>query len=462
MKYPTRFQQKTIWSAATGLGMLVLGSLLIGLVWLIGQIFGFLQPVLVPLVVAGIIAYLLDPVVRILEKRGLTRFWSVITVFFGVLVAATLLVAAVIPAIQGGRSFFQKVVQNGPPIEEVGTVAFDTSATAVEINETDAAPADPTGGEEEPVKPALVDETEPDLGPALARSLHTLRRDNKNGPLGWLLTETTDGGEPIAYAGGSKSPDSLDFFWRTRAGRTLYDYKDELLDMAKRWVSVGSSKFLGFLGLVLGMIMVPIYLFFFLKDSVSIREHWHEYVPLRASRFKTELVSTLQEINGYLISFFRGQVVVGVIDGLLVGIALFFFDLPYALLIGVFMAILGVIPYIGNILCLIPSCIIAYLHAQTVRAPFDLDPWPYVGCVVLIFIGVQQINSLFTAPKIVGDSVGLHPLTVIFSMLFWSLVLGGFVGALLAVPLTAAVKVIFRRYFWEKTLRESPSTGYLS
>ena len=176
-------------------------------------------------------------------------------------------------------------------------------------------------------------------------------------------------------------------------------------------------------------------------------------MPLRASHFKTELVSTLQEINGYLISFFRGQVVVGVIDGILVGVALFIFGLPYALLIGVFMAILGIIPYIRNILCLIPACIIGYLHAQTV-SPFGLEPWPYVGCVVLIFAGVQQVNSLLTAPKIVGDSVGLHPLTVIFSMLFWSLVLGGFVGALLAVPLSAAVKVIFRRYFWERTLRE--------
>ena len=73
MNYPTRFQQKTLWSALTGVAMLVLGSLLVGLVWLVGQIFGFLQPVLIPLIVAGIIAYLLDPVVRLLEKRGLRR-----------------------------------------------------------------------------------------------------------------------------------------------------------------------------------------------------------------------------------------------------------------------------------------------------------------------------------------------------------------------------------------------------
>jgi predicted PurR-regulated permease PerM len=456
MKYPTRFQQKTLWSAATGVAILVLGGLFVGLVWLVGQIFGFLQPVLVPLIVAGIIAYLLDPVVRLLEKRGLSRLWAVITVFLATLCVITLMVAAVLPAIQGGRNFFKGVFSKPAVAENVGEVT--TQAEDASIEATTEGEIDPEAVEE-PEKPLLKPDQEPDLAPALARSLHNLRNKYKDGPIGWLLTETTDGGEPIAYANASRTPESLDFFWRTRGGRMLYTYKGEILDTGHRWLSVGSSKIFGFLGLVLGMIMVPVYLFFFLKDSASIREHWHEYVPLRASRFKTELVSTLQEINGYLISFFRGQVVVGVIDGILVGIALFFFDLPYALLIGVFMAILGIIPYIGNILCLIPASIIAYLHAQTV-SPFGLEPWPYVGFVVLIFAGVQQINSLVTAPKIVGDSVGLHPLTVIFSMLFWSLVLGGFVGALLAVPLTASVKVIFRRYFWDRTLRESDTPGF--
>jgi predicted PurR-regulated permease PerM len=232
----------------------------------------------------------------------------------------------------------------------------------------------------------------------------------------------------------------------------LFEYKGAIFKTAREWVSAGSTRILGFLGLLLGMIMVPIYLFFFLKDSASIRDHWHDYVPLKASRFKTGLVDTLQEINGYLISFFRGQIVVAAIDGLLVGIALTIFGLPYGFLIGIFMAILGVIPYIGNILCLIPACIIAWLHARD-SAPFGMEPWAYVASVVAIFVVVQQINSLVTAPKIVGDSVGLHPLTVIFSMLFWSLVLGGFIGALLAVPLSAAVKVLFRRFIWVRQMR---------
>ena len=202
--------------------------------------------------------------------------------------------------------------------------------------------------------------------------------------------------------------------------------------------------------------MVPIYLYYFLSESAAIKDHWHEYVPLKASRFKTELVETLTEVNRYLISFFRGQVLVAFIDGMLVGIALTLFDLPLGLLVGILMAVLGIIPYIGNIITLIPACVLAYFHFSVPDNPHILgdNPWAYVGGVVAIFVIVQQINSLLTAPKIVGDSVGLHPMTVIFSMLFWSLILGGFVGALLAVPLTAAVKVLFRRYIWDRRMKE--------
>ncbi len=424
MHYPTEFQKKTLWNAATGVSILVLGALLVGLIWLIGQVFGFLQPVLIPLIVAGLVAYVLEPVVRFLEKRGMSRVWSVVTLFIMILSAVTLLVAAVLPGIQRGHGALKEFLTKRQPQSQVQPAAGTI----------------PAGGDTQ------------HLSPALAGALNDLRYRNINGPIGWLLT---DPDAPVETVPAAVIPEkkTLDYFSNSRGGRMLFEYQGVILKTTRNWLTAGSTKVLGFLGLVLGMIMVPVYLFFFLKDSASIRNQWHHYVPLTASRFKTGLVETLQEINGYLVSFFRGQVLVAAIDGLLVGIALMVFGLPYGLLIGVFMAILGVIPYIGNILCLIPACIIAWLHAQG-AAPFGMSPWAYVGCVVGIFVVVQQINSLVTAPKIVGDSVGLHPLTVIFSMLFWSLVLGGFVGALLAVPLTAAVKVLFRRFIWERQLKD--------
>src|SRR5690606_14990264 len=128
----------------------------------------------------------------------------------------------------------------------------------------------------------------------------------------------------------------------------LWAQATRYIDEVMAWIRGGAGKILGFLGLALGFVMVPIYLYYILNESAAIKEHWHEYVPLKASRFKTELVETLTEINRYLISFFRGQVLVAFIDGMLVGIALTIYDLPLGLLIGILMAVLGIIPYIGN------------------------------------------------------------------------------------------------------------------
>ena len=70
--------------------------------------------------------------------------------------------------------------------------------------------------------------------------------------------------------------------------------------------------------------------------------------------------------------------------------------------------------------------------------------------VVFIMFGVQTLESTIIAPKVVGESTGLHPLTVIISVFAWEVILGGPIGALLAVPLTAACKVIMRRFVWER------------
>ncbi len=429
MDYPTEFQKKTLWNAATGVSILILGLLLVGLIWLTGRVFGFLQPVLIPLIVAGIVAYVMDPVVNLLQRRGMNRIWSVIVIYMMILCAMTLLVVAIVPGVKRAHNNFKE---------------FLNTEKEMVVNTEDGA-----------TEPIAAEETTEDsqLTTAMVRELRELQIKYPEGPVAWALAEIDDNGAVITLSKDEIQTRTLHSFAQSRAGRLIYQYKGAIYKTAKDWITTGSSRILGFIGLVLGMIMVPVYLFFFLKDSDAIRKHWHDYVPLKASRFKTELVETLSEINGYLISFFRGQVLVAVIDGILVGIALTLFGLPYGFIIGIFMAILGVIPYIGNIICLIPACIIAYLHAQGNSAPFDMSPWSYVACVLAIFVVVQQINSLVTAPKIVGDSVGLHPLTVIFSMLFWSLVLGGFIGALLAVPLTAAIKVLFRRFIWVRRIK---------
>ncbi|MGJ8678007.1 MAG: AI-2E family transporter [Akkermansiaceae bacterium] len=445
LRSPSRFQRKTLWRALTGLGILVIGLLVVGSIWLVGKVLGYLQPVLVPLAVAGIVAYLLDPIVTWLQQKGLSRLKAVVSVFFSFIIIIGLLVWMILPPI-------------------VSQLSDDKNRQE------------------------------------LSENLVYTFKDLKEHPWVNYWLEQDEGTEEVILRSTS-TPTPADSsiieedvaFENTRLAALL---PENIVANILGWVKGGTSKLLGFFGIALGFAMSPIYLYYFLKESSGIKAHWHEYVPLKASKFKDEVVGTLQEINGYLISFFRGQMLVAFIDGLLVGLGLMIFGLPYGLVIGLSLAVLGVIPFIGNIICMIPACIIAYVHfSKTERIPLSAENiqvgerivtqvggekisgfvsaienqemevlintwsflpqvWAYPVIVIAIFLVVQQINSLVTAPKIVGDSVGLHPMTVIFSMLFWSLLLGGFIGALLAVPLTAAVKVLFRRYFWERKMKE--------
>ncbi|MDA0766369.1 MAG: AI-2E family transporter [Verrucomicrobia bacterium] len=419
-RYPTLYQQRTLWNAATGLSIVLLGTMIVGLVWLSGQIFGYLQPVLVPLAVAGIVAYLLDPAVQWIQRKGLSRLRAVIVTFCGFLIAICLGALIIVPPIIGAvGQLATDFTSSGTKIEDILSNARDNTIIKPAIDWALSPSEDFADEFPNYAPPPVADDTAPDTA-------------------------------PLETPPPTKVP-----FNKTKVGNWAITHIPSFLSV----IPAGTNKILGFLGYLIGFAMVPIYLYYFLKEGSTMKAHWHDYVPLHASRFKDEVVDCVSEINGYLLAFFRGQVVVAFIDGILIGIALFIFQLPYAPVIGLAMAVIGVIPFIGNILCLIPSCIIAYVHFSSSDPNHQWlgdNPWAYVGVVVAIFVVAQQINSLLTAPKIVGDSVGLHPMTVIFSMLFWSIPLGGFLGALLAVPLTAAVKVLFRRYIWEKRIMEAP------
>lgn len=199
---------------------------------------------------------------------------------------------------------------------------------------------------------------------------------------------------------------------------------------------------LGIFGALISLILVPIFLFFFLLKSPVIKERWSYYLPLPPSPLKEEVVSLLLEINKIIITFFRGQLVVSLIDGAMIAVALMIFvHLDFALLVGLMVGILGIIPYAGIIICWIPTLLIAVAQ---------FGDWWHPLLVTFIFLVANNIDGIFVSPRIVGHSVGLHPLLIILSVFTWSILLGGLLGALLAVPLTATLIVLLRRYVWEK------------
>lgn len=454
-RHPTPFQIRTLWNAATAIAIAVIVVFLAVFIWTTGKVLGFLQPVVVPLAVAGIIAYLLDPVVRWFQKRGLSRLRAVIATFGSFLAAFLILLAITIPMVGNQINAFKT---NSPT--ELTTSASPTPAKPGKPFDARIVDSLIKARTDYPWTRPLIDSAlSPPIPPDSFPESRSDGRDDISERLD-TYSEKLRGAE-AAERGQAAAPTSeaIDHGIRL-ADTSLWVQVKSMGDNAIGWVKGGTSKLLGFLGLVIGFAMVPIYLYYFLKDGAAIREHWHEYVPLKASRFKTELVETLTEINRYMISFFRGQVLVAFIDGLLIGIGLSILGLPLGILFGIMMAIVGIIPFVGNIITLIPACLMAWFHYSDPahHGWLGSSPWAYVAAVCAIFFIAQQINSLVTAPKIVGDSVGLHPMTVIFSMIFWSLILGGFVGALLAVPLTASIKVLFHRYIWEKKIRDREET----
>jgi predicted PurR-regulated permease PerM len=208
--------------------------------------------------------------------------------------------------------------------------------------------------------------------------------------------------------------------------------------------------FFGILGFIVSAIMIPFCLWYFLKEGDQIKLHWPAYLPLAPSPFKDELVAALTEINIYLVAFFRGQLIVSLIDGTLIGLALLFLGLDFALPIGLMVVFFSLIPYIGIVICWVPAVLIATLQFGDVVHPL---------LVTGIFFAVQQFEGFVVAPRVVGETVGLHPLTVILGVLGWSIVFGGVLGALLAIPLTATLKVLLGRYVWSRRDKTLTATG---
>lgn len=380
---PSSSQVKLWYAALTTLAFAVVVGAICYLFYWLSLVAGLLQPVLVPLAVAVVIAYLLGPVVDfICLKTRLPRIWGTAVVFVALSALMAGLLLWIIPAAYHQGS----VVLNNFP--EYSKRMQDVVVSSVaEVQKWSELPVfrKPEAGEQRD---------------ALTAYASTAITDATN----WFQV---------------KAPD-----FAASAGK-----------FASR--SLGGV--LGAFGFVLSLVLVPIFLFFFLVDGHRIGENWGSYLPLRASPFKEELVSLVGEINQYLIAFFRGQMLVSLIDGALIAVCLLFMGLDFAILIGLMVGVLGLIPYAGVLISWIPAVLIA-------TAQFG--DWQHPLAVTIIFIVVNQLDGLVFAPRIVGESVGLHPLTVIISVLCWSLILGGLLGALLAVPLTATLKVLLRRYFW--------------
>jgi predicted PurR-regulated permease PerM len=433
--YPTPWQKKTMWAALTALFVLFLILVFCSVIWVATSVISFLQPILIPVAIAAILAYLLDPLVTKMCERGLGRTKAVALLFAGGFLFLAALFSWLAPTISMQSASFAKELPNYT--QKARDRAVDL---IVQYNRAIGAHGKPVSTTTSLVNWLLgppAPRPSPSQAPApTATASPTAAQSTTPAPL-----------EEIASTPSKISSMDRQRF-QTSVEKVIPNLERYLPTLAEKiWNLIKQSVggFLGVTGFLLSLIMVPIYLFFLLKERPRIEARWKDYLPLRASPLKDEVAEVLSQINSYIIAYFRGQLLVCLVDGTLIGSALtLFVGLNFAPLVGMLVVILTMIPYIGIVLCWVPAVLIA---------AFQFGDWWHPILVTVIFIVIQNLEGMFYAPRIVGKSVGLHPMTVIVSIFVWGLLIGGLLGPILAVPLTAALKVLLARYVWGRRLR---------
>lgn len=218
---------------------------------------------------------------------------------------------------------------------------------------------------------------------------------------------------------GLRFPGEVEEVYRMAVGRV-----ERLLEnFASRIVAF----FVGLLSQMFSLILAPFLAYYILRDSATLARAAVSWLPGSSRR---HLIEVAQRVNRVVGGFLRGQLIVSAVVGCVVAAGLSLLGVRYAVVLGIFAGLADVIPYFGPIISAVPAVALALMESPLTAL------W-----VVLLLVAVQQLEGSVLSPKIVGERVGLHPLTVILSVLIGGELLG-VVGMLLAVPAAAALKTV--------------------
>jgi predicted PurR-regulated permease PerM len=399
---PSPEQSRILWRAVTALAV----TSLIGIAGLL--FYGFITflswayPVLLPIGLAVILALFLEPVVDFISHHHVKRRTATLLTCLLAMVAFVLFWVFILPPVvdQGG-----KFINSLPGWINAGVDKLQTLGSEPAEGAPSAAPEARGAG--------------PTPAPAPT---------------------------PILVA--PKRPLAVDSEIHAWVSRNLPVVEQSIQNTTAHLVYTAMGPVGQALGFMLGFGFVPIYVYYFLADKERISAHWRDYVPLRRSPLRNEVISVVSEINQVLVKYFRGQIVVAGCNGLLTFLGLWAIGIPYSLILGIITGALSIVPFLGIIASILPALLLGFISSQG---------WIRPVLVLLVFALVQMSESMFITPRVQSHSTGLHPLTIIIGILFWSMLLPGLLGPVVAVPLTCAVVVLLRRYVWQSSEAESLS-----
>ncbi|NQJ22237.1 AI-2E family transporter [Streptococcus suis] len=328
--------------------------------FLLRPIGSFIEILLLPMLLTGLLYYLLNPIVDWLEKYKITRTVaiSVLFVLIGLLLVWGLAVA--IPSIQEQvTSFAQNLPSNIQKIESHVTTLLENEQF-------------------EQFRPTALE----------------------------MLNKVND--QIISYA---------------------QKFSSSAVNWASSLISTASQ-------IIVAILIMPFILFYLLRDGQQLNAHVTQYLP---TKWRSSVSKVLTDVNSQLSNYVRGQVTVAIIVALMFSIMFSLIGLSYPVTLGVMAGFLNLIPYLGSFLAMIPAVILGLIAGPVMLIK-----------VLIVFMVEQTIEGRFVTPLIIGSSLSIHPITILFVLLTAGQMYG-VLGVLLGIPIYASIKVVVKVIFeWYK------------
>ncbi|AYM02961.1 AI-2E family transporter [Levilactobacillus yiduensis] len=317
---------------------------------LVGQILGL------PIILAGIGYYLMNPVVDFLEKRGVRRTWTIVGLF---VIVALLIAWGIIRVIPMAQRQLTALITEWPNYWHQITQAS----------------------------------------------------------MQWVQDERLDGVRQ-----------QLDQF-----NQQLSDSSSSVVSsFAKTTVSSVGGIVSRVVSIVVAVVTAPFILFYLLRDGHQLPDYLARLLPINR---RSSVVKLLREMNRQVSNYVRGQLVVAFIVAILFYIGFLLVGLKFALLLGIVAGVLNLIPYLGSFLAMIPAVVVAAI----------ISPWMLVK-VLIVFIIEQALEGRIISPLVLGSSLKIHPLTIIFILLIAGKAFG-VLGVVLGIPGYAVIRVVATEIF---------------
>ncbi len=210
-------------------------------------------------------------------------------------------------------------------------------------------------------------------------------------------------------------------------------------------LAAGANIF-GALGTIFSWAVLPVYVGFLLFiDPRKVIGSTGDMLPFLKQETRDDVAYLVNEFVEIIVAFFRGQLLIAFLQGVLYALGFSLVGLKYGFILGLLLGFLNIIPYLGSIVGLGITLPLGFFQ--------EGGGMTMAIAVFVVFTVVQAIEGNLLTPKIMGDQTGLHPMVIIVAVFFWGSALNGITGLVLAIPLTAFF-VVFWRLAREKYIKE--------